>query len=70
MSDEWCPEHDGSHCAELRRLEQRIARLEAPERAILLDLLAELRSPGLDAYLARDAADRAEARLREVTGDE
>ncbi len=43
MSDEWCPEHDGSHCAELRRLEQRIARLEAPERAILPDLIKELR---------------------------
>lgn len=41
-----------------------------PERAILTDLIAELRSPGLDAYQSRLEADRAEARLREVGGGE
>ncbi len=64
MSDEWCPEHDGSHCAELRRLEQRIARLEAPERAILLDLIAEVRAMGDGWWEGDEAADRAEARLK------
>jgi len=37
-----------------------------PERAILTDLIEELRSPGMDTYRARLEADRAEARLREV----
>ena len=56
-----------------------------PERAILTDLIAELRDGGCwerfiagDGYTsighndgwAKDIADRAEARLREVTGDE
>lgn len=29
MSDEWCEEHDGSHCSVLLRLEARLAALEA-----------------------------------------
>ena len=47
-----------------------------PERAILTDLIAELRAcPVLpttreDLEPLRNMADRAEARLREVTGDE
>lgn len=53
---------------------------DPPERAILRDLIAELRSSchqvhnGLDAmqvvFDAEAIADRAEARLREVTGNE
>jgi len=49
-----------------------------PERAILTDLIAELRAePGREVYSALGhveqllaAADRAESRLRELTGDE
>ena len=44
-----------------------------PERAILLDLIAELREHYencTDCGFMEVAADRAEARLREVTGDE
>ena len=44
-----------------------------PERAILTDLIAELRDIYEDmggGWDLKEAADRAEARLREVTGDE
>ena len=49
MSDEWCPDHDGSHCYALRDLAERVSRLESGavvsnERAILVDLIAELRA--------------------------
>ena len=46
-----------------------------PERAILADLIAELREPVRERAIRYDEelaalADRAEARLRKVTGDE
>ena len=37
--------------------------------SILTDLIAELRATVHDGYSARDVADRAEARLREVQGE-
>ncbi len=89
MSDEWCPDHDGSHCHALRDLAERVSRLESGavvsnERAILTDLIAELRNraagyPGATGRWLTEEADRAEARLMslnkghkdmEVTGDE
>ena len=78
MSDEWCPDHDGSHCYALRDLAERVSRLESGavvsnERAILVDLIAELRDMGgeYDSGWAPliPVADRAEARLREVQGE-
>lgn len=96
MSDEWCPDHDGSHCHALRDLAERVSRLESGEdddritigdlrdsyeegvqdsmllratqyKRILLDLIAELRAEHEWHYTAM--ANRAEARLREVTDD-
>ncbi len=78
MSDEWCPDHDGSHCYALRDLAERVSRLESGavvsnERAILVDLIAELRDMGgeYDSGWAPliSVADRAESRLREVQGE-
>ncbi len=84
MSDEWCEEHDGSHCSVLLRLEARLAALEANQQGrdnerdtllpILQDLIAELRttprSPSARPPLwVRLSVDRAEARLREVQGE-
>ena len=85
--DEWCPDHDGSHCYALRDLAERVSRLESGavvsnERAILVDLIAELRDAHPAQYEQRssvelvmrremtmDAIDRAEARLRKVTDE-
>jgi len=62
-------ESHAEHVAELVRSAFHRPRgldTRPPERAILTDLIAELRSPGMDTYRARLEADRAEARLREV----
>lgn len=84
MSDEWCEEHDGSHCSVLLRLEARLAALEANQQGrdnerdtllpILQDLIAELRttprSPSARPPLwVRLSVAHAEARLREVQGE-
>lgn len=64
------PEHEGCFIS----MEHQSA--PPPERAILTDLIAELRGlnqnrdGGMWAEDVHEAADRAEARLRKVTGDE
>lgn len=59
------PEHEGCFIS----MEHQSA--PPPERAILTDLIAELRSPFFSMDPELDPVlDRAEARLREVTGDE
>lgn len=66
----------GDDGLDVHRAEVALRTVTPPERLILTGLIAELRDcpvipiVAVDQEPLRDMADRAEARLREVTGDE